>query len=192
MNHAQEQLQSKLEIAQSFGGANHWYGLRMRPYSLAAQPNGNSAYLDADLAKSIFTQMRDKNNIRHGVLAYPEKLSERDAQHFDMIPIDITDGSELLKLIDSTNMTIESLSLDIINIILKEAFAGRVVTFDLFDEWANEFSEQGKKAINKYFRLHPAFINRKTEQVAFEKLTELREVIDMESLSDAFIGNYLS
>lgn len=84
----------------------YWYGLRIRPYSPSAQPDGVIAHIPqddvagdprvADLIKD-----RDPTSWRHGMVAYPDPLTKDQIDHYsleDMAAAVWTEGSRAARL----------------------------------------------------------------------------------------------
>jgi hypothetical protein len=89
-------LDKKLDLAEQMGGANYWYGLMLRPPSIGAIPKANStAMLDNEEAKSIFINNKDIRSVRHGAMAYAEKLSDADVSRFELIELNFESKSEV-------------------------------------------------------------------------------------------------
>jgi hypothetical protein len=185
-------FEEKLDIAKTLGGATQWYGLRMRPYSIGAQPKDVSCFVDDELAGHVFSKVSDVNNIRHGAVAYPYALDKEDVTRFELVPLDVEGKGESFIGGFSGELNTESLSLDMINIMFKEDHAGKKLTFDLFDEWTDFMLENGIEVLKKYVRYHPVFINRQNDKEKYTHFLEVFKTISIDSLTDAIVDNYLS
>ncbi|HHF2973032.1 TPA: hypothetical protein ACPJ0I_003996 [Vibrio diabolicus] len=64
-----------------------WYGLRLRPYGLGTTPPQHQVakYLDPESAKEQFADAG--NGIRHGAIAYDQKLPPELVSNFDLEPL---------------------------------------------------------------------------------------------------------
>lgn len=60
------------------------YGLRIRPYSIGAQPKNPIQYIEVDDLPREITQKYKEPDYRFGVLVYRNKLSDRDVDHFSL------------------------------------------------------------------------------------------------------------
>lgn len=70
-----------------FGGkANHWYGLRVRPYDISAQPSGVITYLDPQKASVKFPELTERE-IRFGAVAYEQPLNQKDIDGYNLTDI---------------------------------------------------------------------------------------------------------
>lgn len=194
--HTKEELdaifEEKLDTAKIFGGTTQWLGLRMRPYSIGAQPKEPSCFLDAELAQHVFSNINDKDNIRHGAIAYSENISKEVLEQYELISLDIEAKAENFVGGFSDDLTVDSLSLDLANIMFKRDFAGKRITFDLFDEWSEFMTTNDISVVKKYVRYHPVFINRHTEPEKYKPFLAVFDTVTAESMADAIVDNYLS
>nr|AKN37061.1 Phage protein [Vibrio cyclitrophicus]AKN38230.1 hypothetical protein [Vibrio splendidus] len=70
-----------------FGGkANHWYGLRVRPYDINAQPSGVVTYLDPQKASVKFPELSERE-VRFGAVAYEQPLNQKDIDGYSLTDI---------------------------------------------------------------------------------------------------------
>jgi len=185
-----QQFKDKLDIAQALGGAAHWYGLRMRPYSIGAQPTDVSCFLEPELAQHVFEKLQDDVNVRHGALAYPYPLDDDQVARYEMVSLDV--GSKAEYKAPVGDMTTESLSLEMADIIFKELYDTHKITFDLFDTWCDYMDGKDITVLKSYARYHPAFINRHNDKAQYAKFVEVFDLIDVESIVDAIADNYLA
>lgn len=76
-----------------------YYGLKFRPYSIGAQPTNPQPveFIDAEKAAKDkrFAGIRDSRNYRHGILAYPKELPERDVKSFELVDLNTPDEDKL-------------------------------------------------------------------------------------------------
>ena len=184
-------LQEKFEIAQSQGGANHFYGLRMRPYSLGAQPKGSNLYLDPELAITVFDKLKDKVNCRHGVLAYPSVITDDVCDRMDLIPLDFDKQAEFEVDIFTGDLNEESLADQIAKLYVDSEHQGKQLTYAQFDDFAALYANKDISSMNKWFRKHPVFLERKTNKTTFDKFQSLREKMSVEDIANAICDNHL-
>lgn len=101
-------ITESLSVAETLGGANFWYGLRMRPSGLGCHPRGTSASLDSQLALEYFPDWFDKVDIRHGAIAFSLELSSEDVSRFELVPLS-TEKPIPLSLVSVVDDVIEAL-----------------------------------------------------------------------------------
>ncbi|MFQ3190908.1 MAG: hypothetical protein ACI936_002044 [Paraglaciecola sp.] len=156
-------IEERKEISKLHGGVKAYFGLRLRPYSLGVAPKGVSAVLPKEQALALFANLRDTNNIRHGVIAYPSALSEADANAFDLIPLCEENGIEL-KYINSIPKG--ELQVKLIE-MLAEYF------YSLNDAYIiAEIEGDGEYELMMAFKQLPVFTNRKVEPQPFAQYRE--------------------
>lgn len=182
----------KIECSLLFGGANHWYGLRMRPFSIGAQPKNTSAYLDNELAKFKFNDAKDPVNFRHGAIAYANALTPKEIDRYELVPLDINSASELVLCHNTDELTVASVATFVIDKMIKETFNTSKLTWEMYDKWADDIGANGLKFMDKWFRAHPSFLNRKEDAAQFKAFLILKKTIDFDDLNDVIIDNYLS
>jgi len=72
-----------------------WYGLRARPYSLAAQPKGSVVYVSPESVASdprlaeLITH-HDPVSFRHGALAYPAPLDTGLVKGYELVDLSVS------------------------------------------------------------------------------------------------------
>ncbi|MGK2231279.1 MAG: hypothetical protein ACI92O_000437 [Colwellia sp.] len=88
-------MEEVLDISESFGGANFWYGCRMRPPGIGCHPEGTSAIISNQLALNYFTDIKDKVNIRHGAIAYPKALTAHELSNFELVDLNIINPTDM-------------------------------------------------------------------------------------------------
>lgn len=91
---AQLSTSEKFEISETLGGIASWYGLRARPSGFGGTPEGQSAVFSTEEALTLFSALRDTNNVRHGAICYPSVLSEKEASDFELVPLNKDNGIE--------------------------------------------------------------------------------------------------
>lgn len=67
-----------------------YYGLKFRPYSIGAQPTSpqpNQFIAAEDVRKYPQFAKVDKRDYRHGILAYPSKLSDKDVKGYELVDL---------------------------------------------------------------------------------------------------------
>jgi hypothetical protein len=156
-------IEERIDISKALGGANHYFGLRMRPYSLGVAPKGESAVFPQEQALALFANLRDNNNVRHGVIAYPTALSEADANAFDLIPLCKENGIEF--------SYINSIPKGELQVKLIEMLAGYFYSQNNSYVIA-EIEADGEYELMMAFKELPVFINRKTEPQLFAEYRE--------------------
>lgn len=60
------------------------YGLRLRPYSIGAQPKGPIQFIDVEEIPRDIKKKYKEPDYRYGILVYPKKLSDRDVDHYSL------------------------------------------------------------------------------------------------------------
>ncbi|WCH25181.1 hypothetical protein [Aeromonas salmonicida] len=96
----------------------YWYGLRIRPYSPGAQPDGVVAYVapddvTGDPRVAEFIKDRDPRGWSHGMIAYPEPLSRDQIDHYSLedmaaaVWTEATRAARLLELVDVVGRMVE-------------------------------------------------------------------------------------
>lgn len=103
-------IEEKIEISKTLGGIQSWYGLRARPAGLGATPKGHSAILSKEEALATFPGLRDSNNVRHGVICFPQLLTEKEAGSYELVLLDKDHGIEH-KHLDSIPASDQQMSL---------------------------------------------------------------------------------
>ncbi|EGQ7810370.1 hypothetical protein I6Y99_004414 [Vibrio parahaemolyticus] len=84
-NEYQEDLKNEIESFKQMNPqvAKFWYGMRSRPFDIASQPPGHSAYLQPQQAAKRFPSASSRD-IRYGAVGYQQPLSEQDIDHYSM------------------------------------------------------------------------------------------------------------
>ncbi|MBU2968804.1 hypothetical protein KO527_05500 [Pseudoalteromonas sp. C2R02] len=174
-NNYPQSVKEKLEMAKSQGGANHWYGLKMRPYSIGAQPKGISAYLDNDEeggkvseVKSVFTNISDERSIRHGALAYSEELSQEQINSFELVKLDINDKSEIF---EGEVPDREELLENVIYLLKSEAEDKKLSLNEYLDFHA-QADATPKSLLGKQLKYFPEYVERKENVPAYKALMD--------------------
>lgn len=90
-------MKQVIDIADTFGGANFWYGCRMRPPGLGCHPKNTSALISNNLALSHFGDIKDKTNVRHGAIAYPIALTAQEINNFELVDLNNVDPIDMSK-----------------------------------------------------------------------------------------------
>lgn len=72
----------------------YMYGLSLRPFGIATQPAGQTGYIPPEEVPRDIKDKFDARTYRHGIVIYPQKLSERDADRFDLIDFSVTPSDE--------------------------------------------------------------------------------------------------
>lgn len=71
-------------------GKKFYYGLKFRPYSIGAKPTNPQPveFIQADEVHKYpqFSNV-DKRDYRHGILAYPKELSEKDVKGYELVDL---------------------------------------------------------------------------------------------------------
>lgn len=71
------------------------YGLRLRPYSIGAQPKNPIQFIDKeDLPREILQKYKEPD-YRYGVLVYKNKLNDRDVEHYSLTDMNAPSESEM-------------------------------------------------------------------------------------------------
>lgn len=169
-------LNAIIENANIQGGANFWYGLVLRPAGISCQPKGHSAIVTREMCENLFPAIKSDNRaIRHGAIAYPNPLTDKEIENFDLQPLCVKSGGVL-----STEKQIsESLVFDeVIKKLIKTLKA----------ELNTDSNEPVIEALNNGYPLEKAFrrfevFKRKNEfPDLFEELRELRNFISVDDL----------
>ena len=171
-------LNTIIENANSQGGASFWYGLVLRPAGISCQPKGHSAIVTREMCETLFPAIKSDNRaIRHGAIAYPNPLTDKEIESFDLQPLCVKSGGVL-----STKKQIsESLAFD--EVIKKLISILKI-------ELNTESSEPVIEALNngypleKAFRQFEVFKRKKEFPELFEELRELRNYISVDDLLD--------
>lgn len=71
----------------------YYYGLQFRPYSIGAQPKGPIQFIEPDDIPIKFRDV-DKRKLRHGILVYPNKLSDRDVSQYQLVDLNLPSPRE--------------------------------------------------------------------------------------------------
>lgn len=86
-----------------------WYGLVLRPFGIACQPKGESTFVSREMCGTLFPNIENNNRaIRHGVISYRRKLSEKEIEQYDLQPLCAKSGG----LISTERQLSESLAFD--------------------------------------------------------------------------------
>lgn len=174
-------LNAIIENANSQGGANFWYGLVLRPPGISCQPKGHSAIVTREMCETLFPVIKSDNRaIRHGAIAYPNSLPDKEIENFDLQPLCVKSGGVL-----STEKQIsESLAYD--EVVRKLISILKV-------ELNTESNEPVIAALNTGYPIEKAFrqfevFKRKSEfPELFEELREMREYISVDALLEELI-----
>lgn len=75
------------------------YGLRVRPFSLGAQPKGHFKYLSPQEAQDEMRHLKQfgERDYRFGILYYNEPLSDRDIEHYSLTDLNVESNFEKWK-----------------------------------------------------------------------------------------------
>lgn len=87
-------INEKFEISDTLGGIASWYGLRARPSGFGGTPEGQSAVFSTEEALTFFPALRDADNVRHGVICYPNVLSDKESSAFELVQLNKENGIE--------------------------------------------------------------------------------------------------
>jgi len=85
-------IEDKIKTSIALGGIGSWYGLRARAYF----PSDHSAIFTKEEAVALFPNLKDQNNIRHGVICYPQVLTVESINTYELIVLDKSRGLELM------------------------------------------------------------------------------------------------
>lgn len=71
------------------------YGMRIRGFSLGAQPGGHCAFVSHDNAPQHIVDTWNERDFRFGIVSYPAALSLRDIEHYSLTDLNIASDEEL-------------------------------------------------------------------------------------------------
>ncbi|HHY0551929.1 TPA: hypothetical protein ACVU5P_004248 [Vibrio parahaemolyticus] len=117
-NSYQEELKAEIESFKLMNPqtAKFWYGMRTRPFDIASQPPGHSAYLDPKQAAKRFPKASTRD-IRYGAVGYQTPLSERDIDHYSM--------TDLNNQVDESMSETNARGLSSLNLAVDDYMKGR-------------------------------------------------------------------
>ena len=148
-----QSIKESIQNAELLGGIASWYGLRARPLAGGTTPKDHSAYFSKQQALELFPKLRHETNIRHGIVCFPRELEAREAQSFELIPLNKAKGleSEYLNSIPSNEeqATLINRLAAIINVNDKDGYA------------IEELEYESEKMLKKAFKELPEFSDRK-------------------------------
>lgn len=70
------------------------YGLRIRPYSIGAQPKDPVEYIDNEHIPKDVKENFTETDYRFGILVYDEPLSDRDIDHYSLTNMNLISDKE--------------------------------------------------------------------------------------------------
>lgn len=74
------------------------YGLRLRPYSIGAQPDNPIQFISPEELPFDIKRKYKEPDYRFGVLVYKNKLSDRDVEHFSLTDMNVPSPAEQWEL----------------------------------------------------------------------------------------------
>lgn len=169
-NRYQEELQEQIDgySAMNPQKAKYWYGLRTRPFDIASQPSGHTAYLKPEQAKARFSDNNLPRDYKFGAVGYQTPLSVSDMEHYSMSDLNtvLVGESEL-------------------------AAKGRQILSDAVDTW---MGDKGVSSITKHdadnllqaYQLSNGDNRTKLQSILSHQLREQPEFLDRREKPDEY------
>lgn len=151
-----------------------WYGLRMRPAGLGCHPRETVAIISNVLASSHFTLLSDKNDVRHGAIAYANPLSEEQISQFELVDLNN------LKPVDLTQDGIVIMT-EAVHIMLGW-FSGSLSNPKDVRELVGEIEDDGDYLFREACKELSVFTNRKEHPKAFAQFRVVFKTINTDVL----------
>ncbi|WP_318491888.1 defense against restriction DarA-related protein [Photobacterium leiognathi] len=194
---SKEQANKWLKVAQGFvdldsrsekitsenatGETNHWYGMRIRPFGIGNQPNGQTAYLEPEQAAAKFPDF-DERSIRFGAIAYAEPLSKKDVEHYNL-----TDLQKVISPLADEDYARAAVE-DAVSLYAKRTPLDENIIYNLVQKFKLATGDNRKRiqsVFAKELRQDFFFENRNTDKEGYMTWFESLNLIDEEMLTTA-------
>jgi uncharacterized small protein (DUF1192 family) len=173
-----------------------WYGLRARPFSLGAQPSGQSEVIGHEAALLKWPALADSNYIRHGAIKYPAPLGAEQVAQYELIE-NLDDLSAVAELEKAGGFRIgDSVSSSLGYAIMDYETDGYPMTKAALLAYVSLPANELKKRIMEAVKLHSSEFKEKgdgeTQQKSWKKFEHVMNLaIENPSLVGRILAQYV-
>lgn len=192
-NKHQDELRQEIEALQNTAPqvAKYWYGLRVRPFDIASQPSGHTAYLNAEQAKGTFSNFTERD-YRYGAVGYKQPLSFDDIAHYNMTSLNL----EPTKSGDLSKKGLVALSA-VIDTYLSKTGSNTLkqddvdLLLDLYDNATGDALSKLQATFSYELKNQPEFLNRKEQVSEFDEWLDALRTLDRKDVALALEGKVI-